>query len=177
MQVGATCVFAVEPHAAMTGNTAVHFMIDKRTELLITKRALLAGVLANCVAAHHGHVLQMAFAPFFAHWTIVRMITHQTRNHAGAKFNRGWRGKRKPCAISGRCHATHCDATNLIVLIAIHNHCALPARTHRSHRRMPAEIRQIRAHRQACLQQVLAIAHFMGDAVNVDLGHNLLIYL
>src|SRR3990172_12319206 len=77
LEVAASGVIAVESHAPVALYAAVHLMVDKGAELLISVRALLKAVSAVRMAGHHGHVLEMAFTPLVAHRTIVGMVGHK----------------------------------------------------------------------------------------------------
>ena len=88
VEIVAAGVVAVESHAAVALDAAVHLVVHEGAQVLVAERALADAVAAIVVAGHHGHVLQMAFAAFVAHRAIVRMVQHQPFRHAGAKLAR-----------------------------------------------------------------------------------------
>ena len=77
LKIIAPGIIVIETYAPVAGDTAVHFVIDKRTEILVIMGSFLASVTTKGVTGHDRHVLQMTFAAFFAHWTVVGMVSHQ----------------------------------------------------------------------------------------------------
>ena len=144
-------VLVVETHAAITGDAAIHLVIDERAEILVAVRDLLLVVAAVVVARHQGHVLQMAFAAFLANRAVVRMADHQAFDDAGPKgFCLGiFDGN--PRAWLHRGHARHGHQAGAVFCVAILLDRALAAGAHRAHAGMPAEIRQVEPQRQAFL--------------------------
>ncbi len=145
IEVASACIVAIETHAAVTLDATIHLVIDERAKILVRERTFRKTVFTIRMAGHHRHILQMTFAPLVTHGTIVRMVHHQPLNHTGAKVMcfRVIYGNTR--AFSCRGHARHHDFAVLVVLVFELLDRALPARTHRTQRRVPTEIRQIEA--------------------------------
>ena len=135
VEIAAAGIVAVEAHAAVALDAAVHLVVDEGPQVLVAERALPDAVAAIVVPGHHRHVLQMAFAALVAHRAIVRMVQHQPFDHAGAKL-RAPRGRRSRCgSVCGGRHARHDDLAALVVLVLELLDRALAARAHRAQRR------------------------------------------
>ncbi len=120
---------------------------------------------------HQRHILQMTFAALIAHGAIVRMIDHQPFNDTLSEFHRIRVIDRNPYAVRRRRHARHYDFAFGIVFILELLYRTHPARPHRMHRRMPAEIRNIKPQRQARMQQVLPRLHFVRFVFYINYRH------
>src|SRR5262249_29375698 len=77
VQVGPARVLAIEAHAAVALDTAVHLVIDEGPQVLITKRTFVEFVLTATVPGHDRHVLEVTLAAFIAHWAVMRMVQHE----------------------------------------------------------------------------------------------------
>src|SRR6185312_12558315 len=119
------------------------------------------------VPGHDRHVLQVALTALVADWTVVRVVHHQPLDDAGAEFVRVLVLDRDARAFFRRRHARHHDLAVRVMLVAELLDRALPTRPHRAHRRMPAEVRQVEAERQARVQQVLRRVDAIIAAVDV----------
>ncbi len=73
--------------------------------------------------------------------------------------------------VGRRRHARHHEAADLVVLVAIDLHRALPARADAAERRMPAEVGEVEAAAQARLQQIVCRVDFELLAVYVNDRH------
>ena len=171
IEVASARIVAIKTHTTVTLDAAVHLVIDERAEILIVKRALLERVAAVVMAGHHRHVLQMTFAAFIAHRTIVRMVQHHAFDDRGAESD-GFRIlDRDARAFGGRRHARHHEFAVRVVFILELLDGALAAGAHRTQRGMPAEIRQIEpSERQACSNSASASTSY-GLSVDVDRRH------
>ena len=138
-------IIVIETHTTVAGDTAVHFMINKRAEILVIMGSFQATVTAKSMAGHDCHVLQMTFAAFFAHRTVVGMISHQQFDIITAKLPRLSVGYGNAHGIGYRGHTSHDQTPTLIFCIFVLDDRALPAGARRTHRRMPAKIREIQA--------------------------------
>ena len=113
---------------------------------------------------HHRHVLQMAFAAFVAHRAVVGMIDHQPLDDAGPESLRLRIVDGNADAVVGRRHAGHDDLTARVLFVFELLDRALPAGAHRTQRRMPAKIGQIKAQRKTRLQKILTVLDLIGLA-------------
>ena len=144
-EILAARIVSVKPHAAITGNAPVHFMVDERSEVLVFERPLVAPVDTRRVPGHDSHILQMTFAAFFADGTVVGMIFHQPLNHGCAEVHGVIGADCDPRAILHRCHAGHGESPPFVVLVGVLHDRALATSADRVHGRVPAEIRQVEA--------------------------------
>ena len=170
-QIGAAGVILVIAHAAVAGDAAVHLVSDERAEFLVGVGALGEAITALVVTGHHGHVLQVAVATFLAHRAVVRVVGHQPFHHAFAELLGFLVVDGNPGVVRGGCHARHDQAAALVVLVGVLLDRALAAGTNAAQRRMPAEVRNIKSHGEAGLQQVVRPIDFKGLAVYVNSGH------
>ena len=123
------------------------------------------------MTGHHGHVLKMTVTAFFADRAVMRMVGHQELDHRLAELLGLFIRNRDIGAVGGRRHAGHDDAAHLVVLVLVLLHRALAAGADGAKRRVPAEIRNIEAQRQAGLQQVVCPADLILLAVYVYRRH------
>ena len=172
LQILATGIVAIKPHAAEAGDATIHLVVDEWPELLVVEGSLLTAVGAHGVAGHDCHVLEMTLTAFFTDGTVVRMVLHQPLDHRCSELARLIRRNRYPCAIAGRCHARHRQTSLLVVLVAIMNDSALSARANGSQGWVPAEVRQLKLVREAGMEQVLAGFDLIGFVVDVDRYHD-----
>ena len=107
LKIIAPGIVVIETYAAVAGDAAVHFVIDKRAEILVIMGSFQAPVAAKSVAGHDRHVLQMTFAAFFAYRTVVGMIGHQQFDIVTAKLPRLFGGYGNAHGIRYRSHAGH----------------------------------------------------------------------
>ena len=170
-EVGAPGIVLVITHAAVTGDAAVHFMADKRPEVLIFEGGLQSAVAAVAVAHHNRHILKMAFAPFLTHRAVVGMIEHQVFDDGIAKQRRVFRVKGETRALGDRRHTGHDQAPAGVLCAGVLDYRALPAGAHAAHGRVPAEVRHVDMLRQHGLQQVDIGRRLVGHAVNVVSRH------
>ncbi len=171
IEVPAPGVVPVEPDAAVALYAAVHLMVDERAEILVPVCAFVMTVPAVHVPGHHRHVLQVALAAFVAYRAIVRVVQHHpfddTRTE-GPHFRVVYRDA---CSICSRGHTGHHDLSTAVVFIPELLHCTLSACAHRLHRRVPAEIRDIKPQRQAGMQQVISVLYFVGLVIYKNYRH------
>src|SRR3990172_2229066 len=74
---GATAgIITIEANTAVAGDTAIHFVIDERPQILIAMGCLLEAKCAVIVAGQDGHVLQVPLAAFIAHGAVMGMVYH-----------------------------------------------------------------------------------------------------
>ncbi len=93
------------------------------------------------------HVLQMAFAPFVADRAVMRVVEHQPFNDALAERCRVRMLDGDPGALGGGGHTGHHQPTGSVLFVAKLHDGALTAGSHGAHRRVPTEIRQVKAFR------------------------------
>ena len=171
-QIFAVGIIFVIAHAAIAGDTAVHLVGDKRTEILVAVGALGEAVAAEAVAGHHRHILQMAVATLFADRTIVRVVGHQPLDHAFTELFRFTIINRNKGAVGGGRHAGHDEATAGILSVLVLLYRALAAGANASQRRMPAKIRNIQAKGETRLQQVVRPVHLIFFTVYMNCSHS-----
>ena len=171
LQVVAAGIVVVIANTSETRDATIHLVTDERPEVLIAEGAFLTAVAARRVTRHHGHILQVAFAALFTNRTIVGMVFHQPFDDRSAKFLRLACFDGNARTIDCRCHTRHDQSSTFVVFILILNHRALPTGAHGTHRRMPAEIRQVQLVRQTGLQQVVAFLHVEHLPVYVNSRH------
>src|SRR5690606_28829523 len=128
-EVLATGVILVITHAAITGDTAVHLMVDERAEVLILVSALGEAIATLGMLRHHGHVLQMAVAALFTHRTIVRVICHQPFDDALAKCFRFGIVNGDVGVVGGGRHARHHQPAAFVIGVGVLLDGALAAST------------------------------------------------
>ena len=145
LKIIAAGIVVIETYAPVAGDAAVHFVIDKRAEILVIMGSFQAPVATKGMPGHDRHVLQMTFAAFFAYRTVVGMVSHQQFDIITAKLPRLSGGYGNAHGIRYRGHTGHDQAPMLIFRILVLDDRALPAGTRRSHRRMPAKIGEIQA--------------------------------
>ena len=85
VEIRASGVLPIEPHAPVALNATVHLVIQKRAEILISERPLGEPVAAVVMPRHDRHVLQVALSAFVANRAIMRMVEHQAFDDARAK--------------------------------------------------------------------------------------------
>src|SRR5665213_2829823 len=106
----------------------------------------------------------MALAAFLADRAIMRMIGHQPLDHAGAELHRLGIADRDARVLSGLGHACHDDTSVLVVFAVELFHRALAACADRSHRGVPAEIRDLEAQRKTSLEEICLL--YTSDAAD-----------
>ena len=171
VEVAAAGVVFVKAHAAVARDAPVHLVVDERAEILVAERALVELEAAVGVTGHHGHVLQMTFAPLVAHRAVVRMIGHEPFDDAGSELARLGIGDRDARPIDGGQHAGHHQPAARVVLVLELLHRALPARAHRAEHRMPAEVGKIEPEREGDLKEVLRRVGLEGLIIDGDRRH------
>ena len=129
-------------------------MVKKRAEVLVAVRVLEAPVTPVVVPRHHRHVLQVTLPAFRADGAVVRMIDHQRLDDGFAEFARFFAVQRQPHALGDGRHAAHHETAARILRVRELQHGALAAGADRAECRMPAEVGQIEAQRQAAVEQV-----------------------
>src|SRR4051812_27323237 len=125
-------VVAIKTNAALTLDAPVHFMIDKWSQVLITKRALAETVSPGAVTSHNRHILKVALTTLVAHRAIMRMTQHQTLNDSGPKNGSFRILNGNPGSIYRWCHAGHHDLAGRILLVLELLDGALAARADRT---------------------------------------------
>ena len=155
LQVLAAGIVLVIAHTAITGDAAVHFMIDERTQILIEESPFFPPVTAYGVPGHQGHVLQVAFTALFTDRAIVRMVDHHLFDDACTEGLGALVVEAVNAAVLYRGHAADCKPALGIIGVAVFDHCALATGTDRAHRRVPTEVGQIHFQTEAGMQQVL----------------------
>ena len=85
-KIFAARVVVVVAHAAVTGDAAVHLMVNKRPQVLVDVGAFAEAVAAAVVAGHHRHILQVAVAALSADRAVVGVVGHQPFHHALRKL-------------------------------------------------------------------------------------------
>ena len=171
VQIVLARVFTVVAHAPVALDAAIHLVSDEGPEVLIAERALGKFIAAVSVARHHGHVLEMALAPFVADRAIVRVALHQPFDDAGAKFHGLRMVNRNADALGHRRHASHHQPAARVLFVPELLDGALAARPDRAQRRMPAEIRQVQAQPQASREQALVRVDLVGLVVHHNRRH------
>ena len=81
IQIIASCIIAVKPYTTVALYAPVHFMVDKRPQVLIGIGPLFKFKTPVIMPGHYRHILQMTTATFIANRTIVGMIGHQPFNN------------------------------------------------------------------------------------------------
>jgi hypothetical protein len=145
VQVCSSGVLTIETHTAIALDAAVHLVVHEGTQVLVSKRAFFERVAAIIMTRHYGHVLQVALAAFIAHRAIVGVVQHQAFNNGRPEFGRLRVLNRDAGAFDGGRHTGHHDLAARIARIFELLDRALAAGTHRTHRGVPAEIRQVHA--------------------------------
>ncbi|MNC18246.1 hypothetical protein D3C75_661430 [compost metagenome] len=128
-QVGAVSVIFVITYAAVTGDTAVHFVRDERAETLITVSTFGEAIAAEAMTGHDRHILQVAVAAFFTNRAVVWVVGHQPFHNAFTEFFCFTVINRDERAVRGRCHTRHHQAATKIFCVLILLHRALAAST------------------------------------------------
>src|SRR5665213_2424586 len=171
VQVVSSGVFAVKPHAAVALYASVHLVIEERAEVLVAKRALLKPRAAVVMASHDRHVLEMALAAYVAYRTIVRMIQHHPLDDGSAESDSFRIVNGDPRLFLGGRHARHYEFALGVLFILEFFDCTLAARAHGPESSVPAEVRQVKAQRKTCVEQVLLSVCFVWFAVDVNGSH------
>ena len=73
----AASVVLVIANAAVTGDAAIHFMVDEWPEILVAVSAFFASVSTIGVPTHLRHILQMTLPSLFTDWAIMGVVGHQ----------------------------------------------------------------------------------------------------
>ena len=167
IQVVTASIVVIVADAAVTLDAAIHLVIHQRSQILIAKRALLKLVAPIIVTGHHRHVLEVAFTALVTHRAIMRMIQHESLDNAGAEGDSLRISDGDTGAFGRGCHAGHDDLSVTIVLIPELLNSTLTARTHRTQRRMPAEVGQLETVREAPVKQILLRIHLARFVVHV----------
>lgn len=126
-------------------------MGNERPQILITVGTFGETVTAEAVAGHYRHILQMTVTALLAHRAVVRVVGHQPLHHAFAELFRFAVINRNKGAVRRRSHAGHNQTATGIFGILKLLYRALAAGTDATERRMPAEIRNIKAEGQTGL--------------------------
>ena len=150
-QIRAARVVLVETDAAIAGDAAVHLVRDERPQLLILVGAFGEAIAALVVAGHHRHVLQVAVTAFFADRAVVRVVGHQPFDDTGAERLGFIVFDGNPGVVGGWRHAGHHDTTTRVVLVGVLLDRTLATGANAAQGRVPAEIGNIEAQRQASL--------------------------
>src|SRR3990170_318828 len=90
IQVITTGIVTVKTYTPITLYAPVHFVMNKRPQILIVISAFLVVEATVIVARHHRHVLQMTTAAFITYRAIMRMIGHQPFNYLFTKGFGSW---------------------------------------------------------------------------------------
>ena len=128
-QIGAVGIIFVVAHAAVAGDAAVHFVRNKRPQILIAVGTLGKTIAAEAMAGHHRHILQVAVAALFADRAVVRVVSHQPLHHAFAELLRFAVVDRNKGAVGCRSHTGHHQATTRVFRVLILLHRTLAAST------------------------------------------------
>jgi hypothetical protein len=126
----------------------------ERAEILILMRAFPEACFSVNVPSHHRHVLEMAFTSFVADGAVVGMVEHEPLDAAPPELHYLWIVDGDAHSIFYLGHAGHNDIALRIFIIVEKLQCALPACTYGPEGRMPAEVGNVEAEIEACLQQV-----------------------
>ena len=170
-EVGAAGIVTVEARAAVTGDAAVHLVMNQGAQVLVAVGLLGAAVVTVPVAGHYRHVLQVALAAFGADRAVMGVVHHQRLDHGLPEARGALTGQVEDGAVGHRGHAGHDDAAAGIFLVLVLHHRALPAGADGTHGRVPAEVGQVEAQAQAALQQVTALGHLVVLAIDLDHRH------
>jgi hypothetical protein len=165
-------IVAIEAHAAIAGDAAIHLVPEKRPEILIAEGALGEAVAAVDVSGHDRHILEVALAPFLADRAIVGMIGHQPFDDGAAHLGRLRFRDRDPGAVLRRGHAGHDDLALSVVLVPVLRHRALATGAHRAERRVPAEVGQIDTECQTGCEQILVLVDRVLPSVDEKTSHS-----
>jgi hypothetical protein len=152
IEVPAPGIVPVESDAAITGDTTIHFVVDERTEILITMRTLPKARSAIRMPGHDRHVLEVTFTALVAYGAIVRMIYHKPFNDASAQCRCLRVVNGNTHAVDGGRHTRHDNLSVGVSLVFKLLHGALATRTHGMHGWMPAEIGEVETEREAGVQ-------------------------
>ena len=128
-QIGAVGIIFVVAHAAVAGDAAVHFVRNKRPQILVAVGTLGKTIAAEAMAGHHRHILQVAVAALFADRAVVRVVSHQPLHHAFAELFRFAVVDRNKGAVGCRSHTGHHQATTRVFRVLILLHRTLAAST------------------------------------------------
>ncbi len=146
-------------------------MANEGTKILILVRALFEPITPSVMTGHDGHVLQMTVTALFTDRAVVRMVGHQPLDDAGAKGFRLLVIDRDIGVVLDRCHTGHDQHAALVVGILVLLDRALAAGAHAAQRRMPAEIGNVEAQRQAGVQQIVTAVDLVVLAVYMNGCH------
>ena len=105
IQVFATGIIFIKPHAAIALYASVHLVVDEWAEVLIDVCPFFEVESAIRVTCHHGHVLQMTGAAFIAHRAIMRVIGHEPLYDSRSEVNRGLVSNGNPLIVGNGLHA------------------------------------------------------------------------
>ncbi len=161
-------IAAIEARAAIAGDAAVHLMGEQRPEILVAMGALGGIGAAQVMARSDRHVLQLAGAPLLADGAIMRMVDHQPFDDMGAERRRLGVGDLDALAVGDRRHAGHFDPAPGVVRPVMDLDRAEPAGADRAHGAVPAEMRHRHALIEAGGEQVPALRHLDGAAIDMD---------
>src|SRR6185503_19960481 len=115
-------------------------------------RALFKPGAAIVMTSHDRHVLKMALAAYVAHGTIVWMVQHYPLDDRGAESD-GFRiANGDPRLCFGGRHARHQEFALRVLFILEFFDGTLAARAHGPQSAVPAEVRQVEAQRETCVQ-------------------------
>ena len=128
-QIGAVGIIFIVAHAAVAGDAAVHFVRNKRPQILVAVGTLGKTIAAEAMAGHHRHILQVAVAALFADRAVVRVVGHQPLHHAFAELLRFAVVDRNKGAVGCRSHTGHHQATTRVFRVLILLHRTLAAST------------------------------------------------
>ena len=171
LQVSAAGDAAVEAHAPVALDAAVHLVVDEGAEVLVAVGALPEPEAAVVVPRHHRHVLQVALAPLVADGAVVGMVDHQPLDHLRAEGAGLGVLDRDPRPFRRRGHAGHHEPAGLVRLVAELLHRALPASPHGSHRGVPAEVGEVELERETDIEEVAGGVDLVRLPVDPDLRH------
>jgi len=171
VKVSAARIITIEPDATVALNAAVHLVIDKWAEVLVSVRALFEPGSAIIMAGHDRHVLKVALAAFVADWAVMGMVQHEPLDHARAEGPRIGIINGQSQALSYRGHAGHGDPAARILVILEHFDSALTACAHGVQGRVPAEVGKVEPQREAGLEEVLAFLYLVRFIVDINREH------
>jgi hypothetical protein len=119
-------IIPVEPDTTVTLYTAIHFMIDKRSEILIPVGPFIVIETPVIMPGHHSHVLQVAFPSFITYRAIMRMVGHEPFDNIlpelmGFPIIHG-----DPGTIGYRLHACHHQLPFFVIFVFIPGNGTLP---------------------------------------------------
>src|SRR5208283_672890 len=172
LEVTPPCVVPVKSDAPVTLDTAVHFVINKRAQVLVTVSTFFEPEPSVIVPCHYSHILEVAFSSFITNRAVMRVVDHKQLDYALPESQHFRVVNRYARTVRNRRHAGHYYPSALVMFVFKLFYGTLPAGAYRMHRGMPAEIRYIEAQREARMEQVVPILNGIRLIIYINNRHS-----